>query len=143
MLYIWHDLARIYVVDWLIYCSKKHASSVLIFVQNILRRIWDHHRLKLHLFLIVNNLIVTMTFAELVDGRLVVGGIIDWILELALMCWHVMHLLKIGVLSGTYGRYSNCIRLSFLKHRLSLDLAFVVICWIHSIQTSLLVFHPS
>ena len=55
-----------------------------------------------------------MTFAELVDGRLVVGGVIDWILELALMCWHVMHLLKIGVLSGAYGWYSNCIRLSFL-----------------------------
>lgn len=142
MLYIGYDLARIEVVDWLIYCSEKHASSVLIFVQNILTCIWDHHRLKLHRILIINNLVIIMIFTKLVDGGLVLASIVDRIFKLALIRWHVMHLLKTGILSSAYRRESCWIRLCFLEHWLSLDLGFIIICRIHSIQACLLVLHP-
>ena len=141
MLYIGHDLARIWVVDWLIYCSEKHASSVLILVQNILIYIWDHHRLKLYLFLIINNLVIIMIFTKLVDRGLVLASIVDRIFKLALMRLHEMHWLKTGILSSAYRRESCWIRLCFLEHWLSLDLGFIIICRIHSTQACLLVLY--
>ena len=136
-------MARTKIVHRLINWTEKHVSSILIFIQNILRWICHHHCLKLHLCLIVNNLIVTMTLTKLVYLGLTWTNIIHCIFELALMVWQIMYWLYARSLRSAYLWQPHAFRLCFLKHRLSLHLRVTIKWCIYSINAGLLILHSS